>query len=124
MAKRTDIQLLEQSAAGGAKACQSCAVGCRMLSIAPPANGGLLSAEGVHGTGVLKAVIWLFGVPLLLLLGTVWWLESQQMTAQPLLSGSVIAGIGWLVFVVAKRRGDKLLNMVQPQHAALCGKSN
>lgn len=96
------------------KGCDSCGLGCRSLSIMPSAADFDGSIDAVHRTGLLQVVAWLFGAPLLLLLGAVWGLENLQTTAQPLVCGLVLAGIGWLVFVLARSQGNKLLNMVKP----------
>jgi hypothetical protein len=59
-----------------------------------------------------RAVMWLFGAPLLVLLSAVWLLQSLQLSQQPLFTFAVLAGIGWIGLTLAKRWGNYLLNYI------------
>jgi hypothetical protein len=63
---------------------------------------------------LLRVVSLLFGLPLVALTVAVWLLQASQVTAQPLLSLALLAGLGCVVFGLVKANGDKLLHALQP----------
>jgi hypothetical protein len=80
-----------------------------------PDSPGLPDAPPVHGRNLLRVVSLVFGLPLVALTAAVWSLQVAQVTAQPLLSLMLLAGLGCMVFVLVKANGDKLLHTLQPQ---------
>ncbi len=95
--------------------CDQCGAGCQMLSWAPVVRDSVPAAlSPQQQVGLLRVVVWLFGVPLLLLLSAVWVLERMEMTEQPLWCGVLLLGMGWVVFAVARRHGGRLLQLIQP----------
>ena len=72
----------------------------------------------VHSRDLLRVVAFLFGLPLVALIGAVWLLQALEVTAYPLLSLLILAGGGCTVVMLAKVNGDTLLRALQPQQPA------